>query len=445
MQWSADNTVPAIQGKSLKLRELFAKVANSSLAKGLSKDEAIFAGTNAVKIEERKNQPAKVKQPKLPSHVESLRSYTNPFEVVSKAEESIFTNSTIKSSEFDKDGRLVLNMSDGKKVTSKNTIVEQNIEQNIAIAPNVQIISSDESITIQQEGQIFDIITSPVINTVDHLDFNQLTESTGSVARLKWNDVDGTLEFGLKGGNVTLQIGQEQVVHILNNTANDFSDLQVLRITGASGQRMTGALAQANSEITSSTTFAVVTEPILKNQIGFATTSGLVRDVDTSSFNEGDALYLSPSVAGGITNIKPVAPDHMVLVGWCVRSNQNNGQIYVHVQNGYELEELHNVKINNVTNGQVLAWNSSTNLWENKTVSSSGSSNSYFVKINTTANTAFTITHNLNLLDKDAFVINTMLSGSQVQSSVSSINNNSLSITTSVNTTNLAVTIFGIS
>ena len=115
MQWTADNTPSTIQSKSLKLRELFAKVANASLAKGFSEQESIFAGTNAVKIEERKNQAPKAKAPKLPSHVESLRSYSNPFEVVSKAELPV--SSDIKTAEFDQDGRLVLSMSNGKKIT----------------------------------------------------------------------------------------------------------------------------------------------------------------------------------------------------------------------------------------------------------------------------------------------------------------------------------------
>jgi hypothetical protein len=492
MQWTADNTPPSIQGKSLKLRELFAKAANASLAKGFSEEESVFAGTNAVKIEERKNQPARVKTPKKPSHVESLRSYTNPFEVVAKAEDAL--PSTLKTAEFDPDGHLILSMSDGRKIKTKNKAVEQNIEQNIAIAPNVQILSTDNSITIDQTTQIFDIGTGSVINPLDHLDFNLATSSIGAVGRLRWNDADGTLEFGLKGGNVTLQVGQEEVIHILNNTENAFTDLQVIQITGASGLRMTGALAQANGESTSAATFAVVTEPILKNQIGFATVSGLVRNVNTSAFPEGSALYLSPTVPGGITSIKPVAPNHLVSIGWCVRSHHINGSIYVNVQNGYELEELHNVSITSALNDQVLAYDSATSLWKNKSISSSSGTvtsvglslpvgltvsgspvttsgvlavslqsgysipttqsqtqwdnatktGTYFNRINTVANTPYIITHNLSLVDKDAFTINLMLNSESILPAVVSIDANSIGITTSVNTVNLAVMIVGI-
>lgn len=508
MQWSESNLPASMQFKSKELKNIYITAANKSYEKFQDKDAADFAGLNAVGIEERKSiAVVKKLAPTIPLHLkavlEASKNNSDKTNVNSSTIQQAFLpknslevgkNRSLVSADFDDFGRLVLLFDTGEKITTSEIAIKEYIEQSIAIAPNTQILSSDNSITIDQSTQIFDIGTAPVINTLDHLDFNQATPSIGAVSRLKWNDTDGTLEFGLKGGNVTLQIGQEEVVHILNNTAADFSDLQVIRITGASGQRMTGALAQANSEATSSATFAVITEPILKNQIGFATVSGLVRNVNTSAFNEGDALYLSPSVPGGITNIKPIAPDHMVMVGWCVRSNQINGSIYVNVQNGYELNELHNVKLNGVTNGQVLTYDSTLGLWKNANASASsgtvtsvslnvptglsvsgtpittsGTFNvsfssgysipttasqetwntaaknvSYFSKVSTVANTPLTVTHNLGLVDKDAFTINTMLAGSQVQTNVLSVNSNSLTITTSIDTVDLAVTIFGI-
>jgi hypothetical protein len=148
MQWSADNTIPAIQTKSLELRQLFAKVANASLDKGFSKEEAIFAGLGAVKIHERKNAPAKAKAPKVPSHVESLRSYTNPFEMVSKvAEPKDFVRSavlgksalpsnqerTLISADFNPMNQLVLTFDTGEKITTKAPDIEQHVEQYLNI------------------------------------------------------------------------------------------------------------------------------------------------------------------------------------------------------------------------------------------------------------------------------------------------------------------------
>jgi hypothetical protein len=203
-------------------------------------------------------------------------------------------------------------------------------------------------------------------DNAQYLDFDTAASGiTPGVAKVTWNDTEGTLEFGLKGGNVTLQIGQEQVVRVFNNTAAAFSDMQVIRVTGASGQKLTASLAQANSEINSATAIAVVTEPIAANAEGFATTSGLVRNINTSAFTEGAPLYLSPSVSGGITATKPDAPNHTVLIGWCVRSHASAGVIYVNIMNGLELDELHDVKITSVSNGQLLKWVTANSRWEN--------------------------------------------------------------------------------
>jgi hypothetical protein len=54
-----------------------------------------------------------------------------------------------------------------------------------------------------------------------------------------------------------------------------------------------------------------------------------------------------------------------VYLGVVTRSNTNNGEIFVKVQNGYELEELHNVSISDATNGDILTYNSATSVWEN--------------------------------------------------------------------------------
>lgn len=181
-----------------------------------------------------------------------------------------------------------------------------------------------------------------------------------------WNETDGTLNIRLKGGNVTLQVGQEEVHPVYNDTGAPLLDKQAVRVTGAVGGVMKVALAQADSELTSAATFAIVTENIPVAGVGFVTTSGLVRDVDTSMFTEGAALWLDPLVAGGVTEAKPSAPYHLVLIGWCLRSHATEGVIYVKVQNGYELDELHNVAINAPQDLDFFQYDAGSGVWRNK-------------------------------------------------------------------------------
>lgn len=188
---------------------------------------------------------------------------------------------------------------------------------------------------------------------------------------IRWNDTDGTYEFVLKGENVTLQIGQEQVVYVKNNTGALLANGTVVYPTGSTGTNKLVAKAQANTEATSTMTFAVLTEDIPDGQHGFGVTFGLVRNINTSGLTEGQPVYLSPTVAGGLTSTKPSAPDHIVLVGFCIRSSATVGSIFVKIQNGFELDELHNVAISGLAAGELLV-STSGSAWANKTLSEAG-------------------------------------------------------------------------
>mgnify|MGYP000040862584 FL=1 len=199
--------------------------------------------------------------------------------------------------------------------------------------------------------------------------------AVADVGQMAWNSTDGTVDLILMGGNVTLQIGQEQVTRVVNKSGVNLTQAgyQAVKILGAQGNRLSVSRAMADSDANSADTLGIVTENISNNSQGYITSSGLVRDINTTgalqgeSWMEGDVLYLSPTVMGGITNVKPIAPQHTVIVGFVVNSNPNNGSIYVKVDNGYEIDELHNVRIATATNGQLLRYNSALSVWENWT------------------------------------------------------------------------------
>lgn len=195
------------------------------------------------------------------------------------------------------------------------------------------------------------------------------TISTASTPEraIAWNDGEGTLEVGLKGGNVKLPVGQEEVSLCYNGTGSTLTKGTVVYISGAQGQRPSISKASASSETTSSKTFGVVSENITNGAEGFVTTFGAVSNVDTSSFTEGSALWLS-TTAGLITQTTPTPPNHSVFIGYCLKSNASSGKIFVKVQNGYELQELHNVLITSPTTGQSIKYDSSTGLWTNQNV-----------------------------------------------------------------------------
>jgi hypothetical protein len=208
----------------------------------------------------------------------------------------------------------------------------------------------------------------------DFVQFNVSNSAVPTTAgTMSWNNTDGTADLKLKGGNVTLQVGQEQVTRVVNKTGDDLleANYQAVYISGAQGQRLKVDLALATTDGTSAGTLGLVTENINNNQQGFITSSGLVNEIDTTgdlqgeTWADGDILYLSPLVAGNITNVKPLAPEHTVIIGFVVHAHANNGKIYVKVDNGYEIEELHDVQVIDRTDTDILQWYEDDLVWRN--------------------------------------------------------------------------------
>lgn len=203
------------------------------------------------------------------------------------------------------------------------------------------------------------------LTNVGSIDFDTTPANAGAVARLQWNDTDGTLDLGLKGGNVTLQIGQEMVARVVNKTGGDLTEAAyaVVRIDDAQGQRLAVDYAQANTVANARGTLGVVTETILVNQEGFVTIAGQVREIDTTgtlqgeTWADGDELWLSATVAGGLTNVRPTAPNFKVPVAYVEYAHQNHGKLYVRPGEALGFDDLHNLnKTGAETAGQVMTW-----------------------------------------------------------------------------------------
>jgi hypothetical protein len=115
----------------------------------------------------------------------------------------------------------------------------------------------------------------------------------------------------------------------------------------------------------SSKTIGLAAASAAVNHKFFVITEGLLAGLNTSAANVGDAVWLGVDGAliFGLTN-KPVAPAHLVYIGVVTRKNANNGEIFVHIQNGFELNEIHDVLINGVATGNLIR-RDSDGLWKN--------------------------------------------------------------------------------
>lgn len=145
---------------------------------------------------------------------------------------------------------------------------------------------------------------------------------------------------------------------------------------GGQGDRLKVKLAYNTTDATSAQTVGLVlSASIGANQKGFIILNGQLDGLSilpTSTWADGDPVYLGPT-AGSITNVKPSAPNHLVYLGFVTTANNGSaGRMYVRVQNGYEIEELHDVQISGLADNDIIQYDQATDLWQNKSLSNAG-------------------------------------------------------------------------
>lgn len=144
---------------------------------------------------------------------------------------------------------------------------------------------------------------------------------------------------------------------------------QAVYVTSANGTNMIVGLASNTSEATSSKTMGLLDSTVAINGFANVITEGLLAGLNTIGATAGDPVWLGTdgNLIYGLIN-KPYAPAHLVFIGIVTRVNASNGEIFVKVQNGFELNEIHDVDLKTTTpvNGDILGFNG--NLWVNKTI-----------------------------------------------------------------------------
>ena len=142
-------------------------------------------------------------------------------------------------------------------------------------------------------------------------------------------------------------------------------------VSSANGTNMIVSAASNTSEATSSKTLGLLETGGSTNAFVKCVTFGLLAGLDTSTAQAGDPVWLGVNGAliFGLAN-KPYAPAHLVYIGVVTRVQQNNGEIFVNVQNGFELKEIHDVYISDPANNNGLFYDLADGLWKNKSIAS---------------------------------------------------------------------------
>ena len=190
-----------------------------------------------------------------------------------------------------------------------------------------------------------------------HTDGTYVWDGTGSLVTLSYT---GSFTGSLLG---TATNAQDIIVYVKNVSGAPILKGKVVRISGATGDNALISTASYEDDTNSANTLGITRETIANDSFGYVITEGTLLGIDTDQFTAGQLLYLGP--AGSITGSAPLAPLHNVRLGEALRIQQNNGSMYVRIDNGYEIGELHDVRDTSTTSsfGDLLV--KSGSIWTN--------------------------------------------------------------------------------
>ena len=159
---------------------------------------------------------------------------------------------------------------------------------------------------------------------------------------------------------------------VKNTTGTTIQKGSAVYVSGATGDNALISLASASSEVTSSKTLGITAESIANDAFGYVIEAGYITGINTSSTTAGAAVWLGNTPGSLVFVSPPAEPSHSVYLGVVARVQSNNGSILVKVQNGYEIDELHDVFITSLVKNQVLQYDTNivvngttTNGWVN--------------------------------------------------------------------------------
>lgn len=213
----------------------------------------------------------------------------------------------------------------------------------------------------------------------DYLDFNTSPKYSAKPGRLHWGST-GTLEIEMGGGNITQQVGEEFFVYGKATAA--ITEGQLIMVTGAVGA--SGAVTFAPTSVgllDPNAILGIATENIALNAFGRVTTMGVVHGIDTSGTSvgevwiDGDVLWYNTGFVGGMTRVKPVAPNMKTQVAIVIHAGPGgSGSLQVEVINGSTLGGTDtNVQLGALADKQLLQYDAVAGYWKNVAVSTIGS------------------------------------------------------------------------
>ena len=253
------------------------------------------------------------------------------------------------------------------------TIVENNGDTYSVTFNEVSGLTVNGDLNVTGNTYLVDVSGTSLFT--DYIDFRNIGASlpTDQQGRIYWDDDNGTLSLGMYGGQVVQQIGLEKYYYIKNQSGATISNGRVVRAAGTLGAsgRILGEYMIADGTIPPKFTLGIATEDIINGDDGYVTEFGLVRGINTTGtpygevWNDGDILWVSPTIPGGLTKVEPQAPNLKIEIAIVIYANAN-GSIFVRPNRYpylYDIQQV-NYSAGTENNLDILFWNNSNKTWD---------------------------------------------------------------------------------
>lgn len=244
-------------------------------------------------------------------------------------------------------------------------------------AGDTQLLPTNNGLIIIADDEQQGLVTSAgysgsIVGIGNVTNYSQSVDSRLNSLNTATSSLDGRLDV-LEAYSASQQVPTSSFsfrtaqtdVYVKNSSGYQINKGMVVRITGSVGDNPLIVTASWDSEMNSANTLGIATETIPNDSFGSVITEGILVGVNTDGMVAGQLLYLGAN--GAFTTTTPTPPSHSVRLGEVLRPQLNAGSIYVRIDNGAELEELHNV-IDTSTNssyGDLLI--KSGSVWKNST------------------------------------------------------------------------------
>jgi len=160
--------------------------------------------------------------------------------------------------------------------------------------------------------------------------------------------------------------------YVKNTSGASIAKGKAVYVSGADGTNVTVDLADYDSDATSSKTLGLMETTVAHNGFGYVVTEGILTGFDTTAASAAGVPVWLGNNGGIVYDTPPSEPQHTVYIGVVTRRNANNGEVFIKVQNGYELTELHDVEAASPADNDIIQYNSTSGTWKNETLANAG-------------------------------------------------------------------------